>query len=89
MVSIADLILNSLKKRLDDKQIGFEITDKAKRKLVAIGYDPQFGARPLKRCIQGQVETLLAKTILAEDVAPGDKLTVDLDDNSNFTVNVN
>ncbi len=85
---ILDLILDSLKKRLQEKQISLVITDKAKRKLAATGYDPQFGARPLKRCVQGQVETLLAKTILAEDVEPGSTITVDLDDNGQYVATV-
>lgn len=88
MVGIVDLILNGLKKRLDDKQIGFSVTDKAKRKIVSSSYDPQFGARPLKRFVQGQIETLLAKTILAGNVEQGDTMQVDLDDNNDFIVNV-
>ncbi len=88
MMSIVDLILQGLRKRLEEKQIGFEISDKAKRHLVASAYDPQYGARPLKRYVQSNVETLLAKKILADDVAPGSKLCVDLDENNNYFVEI-
>lgn len=76
---IVDLMLIDLKKRLSDKEIGFEISDKAKEYVVEGGFDPSFGARPLKRFIQRKVETLIARKIIADDVAPGTTLTVDYD----------
>ncbi|MBE6880843.1 MAG: ATP-dependent chaperone ClpB [Ruminococcaceae bacterium] len=76
---IVDLMLDDLKKRLSDKEIGFEISDKAKEYVVEGGFDPSFGARPLKRFIQRKVETLIARKIIADDVAPGTTLTVDYD----------
>lgn len=76
---IVDLMLIDLKKRLSDKEIGFEITDKAKEYVVEGGFDPSFGARPLKRFIQRKVETLIARKIIADDIAPGTTLTVDYD----------
>lgn len=76
---IVDLMLTDLKKRLSDKEIGFEITDKAKEYVVEGGFDPSFGARPLKRFIQRKVETLIARKIIADDIAPGTTLTVDYD----------
>ncbi len=76
---IVDLMLDDLKKRLSDKEIGFSITDKAKEYVVEGGFDPSFGARPLKRFIQRKVETLIARKIIADDVAPGTTLTVDYD----------
>ncbi len=76
---IVDLMLADLKKRLSDKEIGFEITDKAKDFVVEGGFDPSFGARPLKRFIQRKVETLIARKIIADDIAPGTTLTVDYD----------
>lgn len=76
---IVDLMLIDLKKRLSDKEIGFEISDRAKEYVVEGGFDPSFGARPLKRFIQRKVETLIARKIIADDVAPGTTLTVDYD----------
>ena len=76
---IVDLMLTDLKKRLSDKEISFEITDKAKEYVVEGGFDPSFGARPLKRFIQRKVETLIARKIIADDIAPGTTLTVDYD----------
>ncbi len=76
---IVDLMLIDLKKRLSDKEISFEITDKAKEYVVEGGFDPSFGARPLKRFIQRKVETLIARKIIADDIAPGTTLTVDYD----------
>ncbi len=89
MIHIVDLILAGLKTRLNEKQINFDITEKAKRNIVASAYDPQFGARPLKRFVQSRIETLLAKTILQEDIGPGDKLTVDIDENNQYVVKIN
>ncbi len=56
------------------------LTDAAKAEIIETGYDPAFGARPLKRMIQRNVETLLARKIIADDVAPGAMLTVDVQD---------
>ncbi|MBP3923320.1 MAG: ATP-dependent chaperone ClpB [Ruminiclostridium sp.] len=78
---IVDLMLTDLKKRLSDKEIGFEISDKAKEYVVEGGFDPSFGARPLKRFIQRKVETLIARKIISDDIAPGTTLTVDYDGN--------
>ena len=67
---IVDLMLNSLRKRLEDKQLSLTVTDAAKDYIIANGYDVNYGARPLKRWIQQKVETLLARKIIAEDLAP-------------------
>ena len=88
MIHILDLILAGLKKIMEEKQLNLIISDVAKRKIVASSYDSQFGARPLKRYVQGQIETILAKTILAKDVEQGDTLTVDLDNNGQYIVNI-
>ncbi len=77
---IIDLILNDLNGRLADKQLKCVLTDAAKAEIIETGYDPAFGARPLKRMIQRNVETLLARKIIADDVAPGATLTVDVQD---------
>ena len=78
---IVDLMLNSLRKRLEDKQLSLTVTDAAKDYIIANGYDVNYGARPLKRWIQQKVETLLARKIIAEDLAPNTMLTVDYDGN--------
>ena len=78
---IVDLMLNSLRKRLEDKQLSLTVTDAAKDYIIANGYDVNYGARPLKRWIQQKVETLLARKIIAEDLAPNTMLTIDYDGN--------
>jgi len=74
---IVDLLIADLKRRLKEKQLDVEITPAAREIIVREGYDPIYGARPLKRFLQSKVETLLARTIIAEDVAPDTILTVD------------
>ncbi|MGN0654657.1 MAG: ATP-dependent chaperone ClpB [Oscillospiraceae bacterium] len=78
---IVDLMLEDLKKRLKDKQIDINVTDKAKDFIIEQGYDPNYGARPLRRFLQRRAETLIAKKIIADDVAPGTVLTLDFDGN--------
>lgn len=79
ITSIIDLIIAQLSKRLEDKQLSLKVTDRAKQAISDEGYDPVYGARPLKRLIQSRVETLIAKSIIANDVAPGTVFTVDYD----------
>ncbi|MBE5797522.1 MAG: ATP-dependent chaperone ClpB [Clostridiales bacterium] len=79
ITSIVSLMLNSLNKRLADKMLRVELTDRAMDAVIEQGFDPAFGARPLKRYLQSKVETLIAKRIIAADVKPGDTLTVDAD----------
>lgn len=74
---IVELMLQSLKERLSEKQLGFEITDCAKRLIVENGYDMIFGARPLKRFIEKHVETEIAKQIIAGKIKPNSVVTVD------------
>ncbi|MDY2879891.1 MAG: ATP-dependent chaperone ClpB [Candidatus Borkfalkiaceae bacterium] len=76
---IVDLLLASLKARLADKRIGLEVTDSAKDYIVDQGYDPVYGARPLKRYLQHSVETMLARRIIANDFVQGDSAIVDFD----------
>ena len=84
---IVELLITSLRSRLADKTLSLAITEKAKELIIARGYDPLYGARPLKRYLQSAVETLLAKTILASDPAPGSTLKVDASDGElNVTV---
>ncbi len=80
ITGIIDLLLVSLSKRLADKQLSVELTDRAKQYVIDNGYDPQFGARPLKRFLQRNVETLLGRTIIAGDLSAGTKLVVDYAD---------
>ena len=79
--SIVDLMLADLRKRLADKQLNLVVTDAAKNAIIDGGYDPIYGARPLKRYIQAHVETMIAKEIIGGAHAAGDTLTVDADAN--------
>ena len=88
MIKIVDLILSNLSKRLTEKQLNLYVSDNAKKALVKLSYDPQFGARPLKRFTQGKVETLIAKTILSENLSFGDTLCVDYTEENGFYVTV-
>ena len=78
---IVDLQIADLQRRLTDKQLRVELTPAAKTFIVDSGYDPIYGARPLKRFIQSKVETLIAKKILQADVKPRETLLVDYDGN--------
>ena len=82
--SIVDLMLTDLRRRLADKQLRLEVTDAAKAAIIDGGYDPIYGARPLKRYIQAHVETMIAKEIIAGAHAAGDTLTVDADANGSL-----
>ena len=76
MHGIIDLMLAGLQKRLAERQLKLKVTDEAKDLLIQMGYDPMYGARPLRRCLQQQVETLLARYIIGHDLAPETLLTV-------------
>ncbi len=84
---IVDLQIASLKKRLEEKQLNVELTDAAKNFVVSGGYDPVYGARPLKRFIQSHVETLIAKKIIAGGLKPKSTLRID-SDGSGLSVSV-
>lgn len=75
---IVDLMLADVQKRLDDKHITFSVSDEAKEHIIDNGYDPNFGARPLRRYIRRTVETLIAKKILSSDLSAGDKIKIEL-----------
>ena len=70
--AIFDNLINDLKKRLATKGIGIKVDDKAKKYLIDKGYDPKNGARPLRRCIEDEVESLLSEAIIAEEFKKGD-----------------
>ena len=77
ITGIIDLLLESLRKRLEEKRLRLTVTDEAKGFIIDHGYDPVYGARPLKRYLQSKVETLIAKKILEADLAPNSELVVD------------
>jgi ATP-dependent Clp protease ATP-binding subunit ClpB len=85
---IIGLILADINKRLADREISIEISDKAQHYIVENGYDPVYGARPLKRYIQKYVETLAAKLILADKVKVGDTILIDLNDSGDELIAV-
>lgn len=71
------MLVASLSKRIEDRRLRLTITDKAKDFIVDHGYDPVYGARPLKRYLQSKVETLLAKKMLESDLEPNSELIVE------------
>ena len=75
--SIINLLINDVNRRLEDKELKVVLSDTAKDYIVDHGFDPMYGARPLKRYVQKSVETLAAKLILAGDVPTGDKILID------------
>ncbi len=83
---IVGLMVEALNKRLADRQLRVAFTDAAMNAVIDQGFDPTFGARPLKRYLQSKVETLIARRIIAADVKPGDTLTVDVDGNGKLFV---
>ena len=76
---IVDLLVADLEKRLSDKRIGLSVTTAAKDFIISSAYDPTYGARPLKRFLQSKVETLIARKIIAEDIAPDTVITIDVE----------
>ena len=77
ITAIVDLLIGGLNKRLADKQLKVVLTPAAKSYVIDNGYDPLYGARPLRRFLQHTVETLVGRTMIADEVAPGSTLTVD------------
>ncbi len=84
---IIELLIADLRGRLKDQQLGLEISQAAKEAIIENGYDPVYGARPLKRYLQSRIETLIARTIVAGDIAPGSTIRVD-DRDGAFTADV-
>ena len=77
--SIVELLLADLNKRLADKELSVTLTDAARKEVIEKGYDPIYGARPLKRYLQKNVETLVARAILQGTLRMGDTITIDAD----------
>ena len=76
---IIDIMVSLLRERLADKSLSLEITDSAKQLIIERGYDPLYGARPLRRYLQSSVETLIARAILGGNLAAGSTITVDVE----------
>jgi len=84
--AIVDLMVANLNHRLEDKQLKVTLTPEAMNAVIDRGFDPVFGARPLKRYLQSKVETLIARKVIAADIEPGTTLTVDLDENGDIVI---
>ncbi len=80
LLKIVDLQMQRLVRRLAERRITLALSDSAKRHIVKVGYDPHYGARPLKRTIQKELETPIGRKILAGDINDGDRVNVDFDD---------
>ena len=78
---IVDILMQRLNHRLAEKELKVVLTDKAKNYIVDHGYDPLYGARPLKRYLQKNVETMIAKMILSNELSPEDTIFVDAGEN--------
>ena len=85
MAGIADIQLSRLRKRLQERDMDIVLSDEAMTKLVAVGYDPVYGARPLKRAIQQEIENPLSVKLLSGEFVAGDTIKVDVDAEGNFT----
>ena len=82
IIKIVDILLAKLTQRLEDQQLTLKVTDEAKKFIADSGYDPIYGARPLKRFIQSRVETLVAKKIIQGNISAESTITVDYKDDS-------
>ena len=78
---IVDLLVKDLRKRMEARQLDLTLTDAAKDYMIDTAFDPQYGARPLKRFIQSNIETLVARKIISEDPTPGTVITIDYNGN--------
>ncbi|MGP5552118.1 ATP-dependent chaperone ClpB [Psychrobacter celer] len=87
MAGIADIQLQRLRQRLQEREMDIELSADAMNKLVAVGYDPVYGARPLKRAIQQEIENPLSLKLLAGDFVAGDIIKVDVDQDDRLTFN--
>ena len=85
MAGIADIQLSRLRKRLQERDMNIVLSDEAMSHLVAVGYDPVYGARPLKRAIQQEIENPLSVKLLSGEFVAGDTIKVDVDEQGNFT----
>ena len=88
ITSIVKLMIKELNRRLEERQLHVTMTEAATEAVIDRGFDPVFGARPLRRFLQGTVETMIARRLIAGDVMPGSTLTVDLDEHGELAVSV-
>ena len=88
ITGIIDLLIAGLNRRLADRELSIVLTDAAKRYIIENGYDPVYGARPLKRFLTKHVETLSAKLILGNEVSIGDQIEIDYDAEKGLIGNV-
>jgi ATP-dependent Clp protease ATP-binding subunit ClpB len=79
IMHIADLMIDDLQKRLDDKHITLKVSQEVKEYIVDCGYDPSFGARPMRRFIQRKLETLIAKKLIESNLSAGDVIDIRLE----------
>lgn len=77
ITKILDLLIQDLNKRLEDKNVGIELTKDAKDYLIDNGYDEVYGARPLKRFVQKKLETLIARKLLTDEIKPNTVVKVE------------
>lgn len=89
LIRIADLMFSALRKRLEEREISVEITKEAKDYVVNVGYDAEYGARPLRRTIQRLVEDVLSEKLIRGEICSGDALKVDCDENGLVFVKAN
>ena len=82
---IVEIQLGRLRQRLTERKITLELTDAARDHFAGMGYDPMYGARPLKRLLQREIETTLARRILAGEVGEGSRVLVDVGTNGQLT----
>ena len=82
---IIDILINNLNKRIADRDLSISLTDSAKQFIADNGYDPVYGARPLKRYLQKNIETMVAKEILSDKLDAGDHIIVDFENNGLIT----
>jgi ATP-dependent Clp protease ATP-binding subunit ClpB len=87
MAGIASIQLDRLRQRLHDREMDIELSADAMNKLVAVGYDPVYGARPLKRAIQQEIENPLSLKLLAGDFVAGDIIKVDVGSDDKLSFN--
>ena len=85
MAGIADIQLSRLRKRLQERDMDIVLSDEAMTKLIAVGYDPVYGARPLKRAIQQEIENPLSVKLLSGEFVAGDTIKVDVDAQDKLT----
>ena len=84
--AIVRLMTDSLNRRLESRQLKVRLTPAAEDAVIGRGFDPVYGARPLKRYLQSKVETLIARKVIAADIAPGTELIVDVDENGEIVI---